>query len=187
MERILISRYVSPAGEMIIGAYGKEVCLCDWAVDDRRARIDGRVCRRLNAEYAEGMTAATEQAMAELDEYFAGLRREFTVSVRLAGSEFQCRVWRELMKIAYGTTVTYGELARRMGMPRAVRAVAGACGANALSILVPCHRVTGSGGLLTGYAGGLAAKSALLDIEGRGAMGRAALPAEKNFYENLAK
>lgn len=169
MERILISRYLSPAGEMIIGAHGGEVCLCDWAVESRRGRIDGRICRGLNAELAEGMTDVTARTIAELDEYFAGMRREFTVGVRLTGSEFQRRVWQELTRIEYGSTVTYGELARRIGNPKALRAVAGACGANALSILVPCHRVTGDGGRLTGYAGGVAAKSMLLGIEGVGA------------------
>ncbi len=169
MEKILISRYLSPAGEMIIGAYGGEVCLCDWAVESRRGRIDGRICRGLNAGLAEGMTDVTARTIAELDEYFAGMRREFTVGVRLTGSEFQRRVWQELTRIEYGSTVTYGELARRIGNPKALRAVAGACGANALSILVPCHRVTGDGGRLTGYAGGVAAKSMLLGIEGVGA------------------
>lgn len=130
MERILISRYLSPAGEMIIGAHGGEVCLCDWAVESRRGRIDGRICRGLNAVLAEGMTDVMARTIAELDEYFAGLRKEFTVPVRLTGSEFQRRVWQELMRIGYGTTVTYGELARRIGNPKAVRAVAGACGAN---------------------------------------------------------
>jgi len=104
-------------------------------------------------------------AVSQLEEYFSGQRREFTVPLEFAGTEFQCRVWSELKKIPYGETVSYAELARRIGNPAAVRAVAAAVGANPISIFVPCHRVVGSDGSLTGYAGGLDAKRLLLDLE----------------------
>ena len=166
MEKILVSRYLSPAGEMIVGSYGDKVCLCDWAAERRRGIIDRRICRHLKSEYAVGLSPVVRRTVMELDEYFAGRRRVFTVPVVFTGSEFQCRVWEELMRIPYGTTVSYAEVARRIGNPRAVRAVAGANATNPISILVPCHRVIGSDGRLTGYGGGLDAKRVLLGLEG---------------------
>jgi len=101
----------------------------------------------------------------QLDEYFAGNRREFDVPLRLKGTSFQISVWNELIKIPYGTTTTYGEIARRIGNPKAVRAVGLANGRNPIPIVVPCHRVIGSNGSLTGFGGGLANKSLLLELE----------------------
>lgn len=107
------------------------------------------------------------QAAEELAEYFAGTRREFTVPVRLTGTAFQQAVWAALREIPYGETATYGEIARRIGRPRACRAVGMANHRNAVPIIVPCHRVIGSGGALTGYAGGLPVKDFLLSWEAR--------------------
>ena len=101
----------------------------------------------------------------QLDEYFRGERREFDIPLLLAGSEFQKRVWQQLPHIPYGQTASYGELAAAIGAPKSVRAVANANGANAISIILPCHRVIGSDGRLTGYGGGLRAKQYLLDLE----------------------
>jgi methylated-DNA-[protein]-cysteine S-methyltransferase len=111
--------------------------------------------------------AALQDAACQLAEYFAGTRRQFTLTRAPAGTEFQRRVWDELCRIPYGGTISYGELARRIGHPRAVRAVGLANGANPLAIVVPCHRVIGSNGRLTGYGGGLAIKQQLLDLERR--------------------
>lgn len=165
MESIKVSRYYSPAGEMIIGSYGDKLCICDWAVEQRRATIDRRICRHLNAGYEAGSSDIIERAIAQLEEYFAGKRREFSIPVLFTGSEFQCSVWEELMKIPYGTTISYGELARRINNPKAVRAVASANATNPISIFVPCHRVIGSNRKLTGYGGGLEAKRHLLALE----------------------
>ncbi len=104
-------------------------------------------------------------ARAELLEYFAGRRREFTVPLAARGTPFQQQVWAELRKIPYGTTTSYGALAARLGRPTASRAVGAANGRNPIGIIVPCHRVVGSGGALTGYAGGLDRKPALLALE----------------------
>jgi methylated-DNA-[protein]-cysteine S-methyltransferase len=106
------------------------------------------------------------QAMAELAEYFAGARREFTVPLAARGTEFQHRVWAALREIRWGTTESYGALARRLGNSMAVRAVAGANARNPLSIVVPCHRVIGADGALTGFGGGMARKRWLLTHEG---------------------
>jgi methylated-DNA-[protein]-cysteine S-methyltransferase len=104
---------------------------------------------------------------AQLAEYFAGARQQFDVPLRLAGTPFQERVWRELQRIPFGTTITYAELARRIGHPAASRAVGHANSRNPISIIVPCHRVIGAGGKLTGYAGGVDKKRWLLDWERR--------------------
>ena len=115
----------------------------------------------------EGTDAITEEAARQLDAYFAGERTEFTVPLGTKGTPFQQTVWEELKRIPPGETVSYGELARRIGQPTAVRAVAGANARNPVSIIVPCHRVVGSNGKLTGYAGGLTAKEFLLALERR--------------------
>ena len=102
----------------------------------------------------------------QLDEYFAGKRQRFDVKLNTGGTEFQRQVWQALLEIPYGRTTVYAELARRIGRPKAIRAVGAANGANPISIIVPCHRVIGSDGSLTGYAGGLPRKAWLLRLEG---------------------
>lgn len=104
---------------------------------------------------------------AALARYFAGAVREFALALAPAGTPFQRRVWAELVRIPYGTTISYAELARRLGDSKAVRAVGRANGANPIPIVVPCHRVIGADGTLTGYAGGLERKRALLALEAR--------------------
>ena len=117
----------------------------------------------LPREDAEVLGAATVQ----LSEYFAGERREFDLPLRPSGTPFQKAVWDQLARIPWGTTTTYGAIATALGMPlSASRAVGAANGANPISIIVPCHRVIGADGTLTGYGGGLARKSALLRLEG---------------------
>lgn len=105
------------------------------------------------------------QAATELDEYLAGTRREFDVPLALDGDDFQQRVWALLAQIPYGTTTTYGELAAQLGDKTLAQRVGKAVGQNPVSVVVPCHRVVGKGGKLTGYAGGLRRKQLLLDLE----------------------
>jgi len=108
-----------------------------------------------------------QQASAQLAEYFAGQRRTFDLPLDISGgTAFQQAVWQALLGLLPGGTISYGDLSQRIGKPGAVRAVGAAIGRNPLSIIVPCHRVIGAGGALTGYAGGLARKSALLQLEG---------------------
>jgi O-6-methylguanine DNA methyltransferase len=104
--------------------------------------------------------------VAQLDAYWSGELKEFDVPLTAAGTPFQRAVWQELMSIPYGATISYSELARRIDRPRAVRAVGRANGANPIAIIIPCHRVVGSNGALTGYGGGLDRKAALLAHEG---------------------
>lgn len=105
------------------------------------------------------------RAGEQLDAYFAGDRHEFDLPLAPAGTPFQLQVWAQLRQIPYGTTISYGELARRVGDPHAARAVGLANGRNPIAIIVPCHRVVGSGGGLTGFGGGLARKRTLIDLE----------------------
>ena len=106
------------------------------------------------------------QAKRELAEYFAGKRRRFGVPLAPEGTPFQCAVWRAISTVGFGTTISYGELARRAGSPGSARAAGAATGRNPIGIIVPCHRIMGSDGSLTGYAGGLQRKRALLELEG---------------------
>lgn len=109
-----------------------------------------------------------EQAQQQLSEYFAGERTEFELTTTIAGEEFQRRVWELINRIPYGQTTTYGEMAQELGNPALAREVGAAVGRNPLSIVVPCHRVVGKDGKLTGYAGGLERKRFLLELEGAG-------------------
>ena len=105
------------------------------------------------------------EARRQLEEYFAGRRKTFDLPLRPNGTDFQRRVWEELLQIPYGQTATYGEIAKRIGNPNAARAVGQACNANPIPIFIPCHRVVGSNSRLTGFALGLDVKSALLELE----------------------
>ena len=108
------------------------------------------------------------EAGRQLDEYFAGRRRRFELRVAPLGTAFQREVWRAIAAVPCGSTITYAELARRVGRPTSVRAAGAATGRNPISIVVPCHRIMGAGGALTGYAGGLDRKKALLALESSG-------------------
>jgi methylated-DNA-[protein]-cysteine S-methyltransferase len=118
----------------------------------------------------------TYQAAQELDAYFAGRLRRFTVPLDLRGTPFQRRVWEQLRAIPYGQTRSYGQVAGALEQPTAMRAVGHANGCNPVSIIVPCHRVIGAGGALVGYGGGLERKQALLELEARVLNGQAGLP-----------
>lgn len=158
--------YQSPCGTLLLASYDGQLCLCDWETNPRREQTDQRLCRALKAHFIEQTSEVISQACAQLDEYFCGRRTAFSVPLLMPiGTPFQHRVWQCLTEVPYGTTITYAEEARRLGNAAAVRAVASANGANPLSIFVPCHRVIGSKGKLSGYAGGLAAKRFLLDLE----------------------
>jgi methylated-DNA-[protein]-cysteine S-methyltransferase len=113
----------------------------------------------------QGDAGSVASAAIQLEEYFAGERTEFDLDVELAGTDFERRVWEEVRAIPYGSTATYAEIARRVGRPSASRAVGRANGRNPIAVIVPCHRVVGSDGSLTGYAGGIEMKRALLGLE----------------------
>ena len=162
---IQIQRYHSPCGDLILGSFDDKLCLCDWAVERHRDGEDIRLQKVLEAGYEEKTSNIIQETSKQLDEYFDGKRTVFDIPMLFAGTDFQKKVWHKLLEIPYGVTISYGELATQLGMPKAVRAVANANGANAISIIVPCHRVIGSDHSLTGYGGGLAAKKKLLELE----------------------
>jgi methylated-DNA-[protein]-cysteine S-methyltransferase len=131
-----------------------------------RTTIDKRLKNTLQAEYIEQDSEVLQESKKQLQEYFDMQRKEFDIPLLLVGTEFQKRVWHELIKVPYGTTISYQELADHIDHSKAVRAVANANGANAIGIIVPCHRVIASDGSLGGYGGGIALKKRLLKIEG---------------------
>lgn len=155
----------SPLGSILVLGDGRFVTGL-YLPHDRRGIVPDASCERNDAALAD--------VREQLGEYFAGTRRSFDVPLQLAGTSFQQRVWRELVKIPFGTTISYGELARRIGNSNASRAVGHANGRNPVSIIVPCHRVIGGDGRLTGYAGGLDEKQRLLAWEREASAGRAA-------------
>lgn len=133
-------------------------------------KVEGTEERVTRIEFSEGKGREStdpylESVRKELIEYFEGKRKEFSIEILLEGTEFQKSVWKELIKIPYGEVATYGEIAKRIGNPKGSRAVGMACNRNKLPIIVPCHRVIGSNGKLTGFAGGLGVKNYLLDME----------------------
>jgi methylated-DNA-[protein]-cysteine S-methyltransferase len=132
----------------------------DGALEEIRFGDVGRASARPG-----GLKPALRYVIDQLNEYFAGNRREFDLPLAPRGTPFQLACWNELQRIAYGSTISYSELARRIAKPAAVRAVGAANGANPIPIIIPCHRVIGANGTLTGYGGGLHIKRALLAIE----------------------
>ena len=166
MKTSIITRIIdTPAGKMILGSYEDKLCLCDWVESQRRDSSDYRIQRFLKSTFTEGSSPVIEQTIVQLDEYFASKRKIFDIPLLFTGTEFQCRVWNELLRIPYGTTISYSYQASRIGRPTALRAVASANGSNPISIIVPCHRVVGKTNKLVGYAGGLGIKEFLLNLE----------------------
>jgi AraC family transcriptional regulator of adaptative response/methylated-DNA-[protein]-cysteine methyltransferase len=160
-----VSRVPSPLGPMLAVASPEALVLLDFV--DRRALPTQvqRIRERMQAVFVPGRPPLVDRAETELAEYFAGKRRHFDLPTAQPGTGFQHEVWAALADIPYGETRSYGSLARDLGRPTAVRAVGRANGHNALAIVVPCHRVVGAGGKLTGYGGGLWRKQRLLDLE----------------------
>lgn len=160
--------YEGPCGRLLLGATGSCLVMADWMVKGRIEKTLARLNNYLLAnKYLEDRHQdwdLLEKAIAQLDEYFRGERRTFDVPLKPVGTEFQMRVWEALQGIPYGTTTTYKAIAEMVGRHKAVRAVANAIGANALSVFIPCHRVLGVGDL-GGYAGGIEAKRYLLALE----------------------
>lgn len=167
-KRIHTEFYSSPYGELILGSYNDQLCLCDWRYRKSREGIDRRIESGLMADFVESGSPVIEETIAQLRQYFDGKRKAFDLPLLLVGTEFQKRVWNSLIEIPYGKTLSYAGLSRKLGDDKAIRAVARANGDNALSIIVPCHRILGSDGSLTGYAGGLRTKKQLLQLENAG-------------------
>ena len=170
---MLTALYPSPCGSLLLGVDDDAVCLCDWLIRPCYAPL--RLAQRPSAECVNLHTSGASQSpavsqllntlRAQLDAYFRGGLHTFSLPLRPAGTTFQQSVWAAITEVPYGQTLSYAALAQSIGRPTAVRAVARAVGANPLALLIPCHRIIGSDGSLTGYAGGLAAKRWLLSLE----------------------
>ncbi len=169
---IHITHYSRYGLELVLGSYEGKLCLCDWPYNERHHQMVLQQLRKqLSAEITQDSEQTTNEVLAqasrELDEYLGGKRMAFSLPIIMTGTDMQCLVWRVLLGIGYGKTLSYKELAERIGRPKAVRAVANAVGANALGIIIPCHRIIGADGSLTGFAGGIKTKQFLLDLERR--------------------
>lgn len=149
----------SPMGPMLLAANAAGLCGSHF--------VGEKYFPEITSAWQQRDSAVLSGAAKQLDEYFAGTRTQFDLPLAAGGTPFQRQVWTELTHIAFGERLTYGELARRVGLPNGSRAVGAANGRNPISIIVPCHRVVGSDGSLTGYAGGLDKKRQLLDLETR--------------------
>jgi methylated-DNA-[protein]-cysteine S-methyltransferase len=147
----------SPIGKLLIAGDHEAILQINFAKNGKPAKPEG--------EWQESQRGPVAQAVRQLREYFAGARTEFDLPLAPHGTEFQRSVWRRLQEIPYGETISYGELARRVGNPKASRAVGAANGQNPIPIVIPCHRVIGANGKLTGFGGGLPTKQALLALE----------------------
>jgi len=162
---IVINRLTTPLGPMFICATDKGICLLEF-VDRVRLETEFKDLQRLlKASIIAGENAHIKQAKKEIKEYFEGVRKEFSVSLDTPGTEFQNSVWGHLKNIPYGETVSYQQQADKLQKPTAARAVASANGLNRVAIIIPCHRVMGKNGKLTGYGGGLERKKWLLEHE----------------------
>ena len=171
MAELIQHTYESPLGELIALFSPRGLRLLEFTGQAGLDREVAQVVAAAGAPAVEGVSPWTELLGSELAEYFAGQRQTFSVPLDLLGTDFQLRVWNALLQIPYGETWSYGQQARHLGQPTASRAVAAANGQNKVSIIVPCHRVIGSSGQLTGYGGGLPRKQFLLELERSDATG----------------
>jgi methylated-DNA-[protein]-cysteine S-methyltransferase len=147
----------SPVGPLLLAGDSEALHVLAFGVGSRPRDID--------AEWMLDTKGVLKNVRKELDQYFAGTLRKFSTKLAFNGTPFQTAVWKELTRIPYGETISYLDLANRIKNPKAVRAVGMANGANPIAIIVPCHRVIGSNGSLTGFGGGLPTKRALLELE----------------------
>jgi methylated-DNA-[protein]-cysteine S-methyltransferase len=164
-EKIIISIFKTNFGDLMLGSFQNQLCICDWRYRKMRVEIDNRIKAKLNSDFIIADSEIINQAKIQLVEYFNGSRKVFTIPLLLIGTEFQKKVWNELLQIPYGTTLSYLKLSQKIGDSKAVRAVANANGSNAISIIIPCHRIIGSNGNMIGYAGGIPIKEKLLALE----------------------
>ena len=162
MKKLL---YSSPFGNLILVAGHGKLLYCNW--NTAECRTKQTVIESLFGEEEEHSEdkETLEETCQQLDEYFAGKRNIFDLSLEFSGTEFRKKVWTNIYEICYGETISYKELAETSGVPKGYRAVAQACGANPISIIVPCHRILASNSNLGGYTGGIDKKIALLNLE----------------------
>jgi AraC family transcriptional regulator of adaptative response/methylated-DNA-[protein]-cysteine methyltransferase len=186
-ECVMITMLGSPLGPLLAGATDRGINFLEYTERRMLEHNLKLLRRRFGCGVVPGQHPLLERLRVELAEYFQGSRRRFTLPLDSRGTPFQANVWEQLRQIPYGETISYDELARRVGQPTAQRAVARANGMNSIAILIPCHRVIGKDGSLTGYGGGLWRKRLLLELEqtGRlpGAVEQSSLPSTAHVPE----
>ena len=155
----------TPIGFMIFGSTEKGLCLLDFKFRKSFPRILKRITEYYGSSVTYGTSQFIELAENELENYLHGDLKIFTIHLDIRGSPFQLKVWNELLQVKYGKTASYLEIAKKIGRPKAVRAIANANGQNSIAIIIPCHRIIGSDGSLTGYGGGIKIKKKLLHLE----------------------
>ena len=162
---IHIQYYKTKIGELILGSFEGKLCLLDFRYRKMRTTLDNKLRTNLKALFVECDNDLLIETRNQIKEFIEKRRTEFNLPLLLVGTDFQKKVWMELIKVGYGTTSTYLQLAKNIGNEKAVRAVANANGANTIALIIPCHRIIGSDGSLVGYGGGLAIKKRLLSLE----------------------
>jgi len=164
-NKIISGKIQTPLGEMLACVSDKGLSLLEFTDRKKYDRQISGLKKYLKSEAIPGNHLFLEQVTKEMNEYFDGTRKTFDIPLFQVGTEFQKRVWEGLLQIPYGKTLSYSGLAKKIGKPKAVRALANANAANKIAIIIPCHRVIGADGTLTGYASGLDKKKFLLDLE----------------------
>ncbi len=165
MTQINITYYQKNGIHFILGSFMGKLCLADSINRKNKDTIHTRLKKNFQADFIEKDDDLLKETIKQLDEYFDKKRKSFDLPLLFCGTPFQQSIWNTLLTIPYGKTFTYKQQAQLIGDTKKVRAVANANGANAIGIIVPCHRVIGTNGKLTGYAGGLELKQRLLELE----------------------
>lgn len=165
MNQINIQYYKTKIGKLILGSFDGKLCILDFEYRKMRKTVDSRIKKNLKAEFVEQDDKVLKETRKQLDEYFDRYRKKFDIPLLMVGTDFQKNVWNALIEVPYGETSTYLQLAKDIGNEKSVRAVASANGANAIALIIPCHRIIGSDGNLVGYGGGLPIKKRLLKLE----------------------
>jgi len=165
MNQINIQYYKTKIGELILGSFNDKLCLLDFRYRRMRTTVDNRIKKELNAVFVEKDNLVLKETRKQIEAYLIGENKEFSIPILMLGSDFQKQVWKALINVKYGEIATYLDLAKSIDNKKAVRAVASANGANAIGLIIPCHRIIGSNGELVGYGGGLSIKKRLLNLE----------------------
>jgi methylated-DNA-[protein]-cysteine S-methyltransferase len=164
MKNLYYTQMNSPVGPLLLVSSEKglvRIALPSESGGDRMNHI--------TAEYPDACfiedAGKNQEAVRQIEEYFSGTRKSFTLPLDLRGTDFQKKVWKAMLKVPFGRKRSYGQIARDIGNPKACRAVGGSCGKNTIAIVIPCHRIIGSDGSMTGFGGGISLKERLLDLE----------------------
>ncbi len=165
MDEVRFQCHQTELGELVLASFEGTLCLLGFGYEEMGGAVGGRIKKGLGAVFVERDDEVLAETRRQVDQYLNGRRREFDIPLLLVGTDFQKSVWEALMSVPYGLTSRYKQIAEDIDSQRAVRAVGNACKANPIAIIVPCHRIIGSGGGLVGYGGGLSLKRRLLDLE----------------------